>query len=143
MNASRGFRWFVRGVPAAALALLAGLAGAHPLGNFTISHYAAIDVGAAAIDIDYGLDLAEIPTFQEMERLDANHDGRVTDGERDAYLGAVSPAWAGGLSLTVDGRPERLALTSSRLVLLPGAGGLSTMRVWLSLSSPLPQGGGR
>ena len=40
---------------------------AHPLGNFSISHYSAIRVGSEGIGLRYVVDLAEIPTFQEMQ----------------------------------------------------------------------------
>ena len=37
------------------------------MGNFSISHYAAIRVLATSIEVRYVLDLAEIPTFQEIQ----------------------------------------------------------------------------
>ena len=44
---------------AAALAVLsAGLASAHPLGNFTINHYAGLRVGVDAIRLDVVVDMA-------------------------------------------------------------------------------------
>ena len=53
-------------VSAAAVALVApGAASAHPLGNFTVNHFAAVDLAGDAVFVRYALDLAEIPTFQE------------------------------------------------------------------------------
>ena len=40
---------------------------AHPLGNFSISHYTGIRVERDVIELHYVLDMAEIPTFQEMQ----------------------------------------------------------------------------
>ena len=40
---------------------------AHPMGNFSISHFAGLRIEAGAVEIRYILDLAEIPTFQEMQ----------------------------------------------------------------------------
>ena len=40
---------------------------AHPMGNFSISHFAGIRIEAGSVDLRYILDLAEIPTFQEMQ----------------------------------------------------------------------------
>ena len=37
---------------------------AHPMGNFSISHYARINASSTAISIHAVLDYAEIPTFQ-------------------------------------------------------------------------------
>jgi len=57
------------------LALGAGLpshASAHPLGNFTINHYAGIRVGRDAIQLDVVIDMAEIPAFSEQRQLDTN-----------------------------------------------------------------------
>ena len=56
------------------LLLIAGLmvfapraAFAHPMGNFSISHFAGLRIEAGAVDLRYILDMAEIPTFQEMQ----------------------------------------------------------------------------
>ena len=40
---------------------------AHPLGNFTVSRYSGIHVSPQEIRVDYVVDMAEIPTFQEMD----------------------------------------------------------------------------
>jgi len=37
-------------------------ASAHPLGNFTVNHYAGIEVAGDRVYVRYVLDLAEIPT---------------------------------------------------------------------------------
>ena len=42
-------------------------ASAHPMGNFSISHFAGIRIEAGRVELRYILDLAEIPTFQEMQ----------------------------------------------------------------------------
>src|SRR5262249_10683036 len=42
-------------------------ATAHPLGNFSISHYSGIRVSKDAIELRYMIDMAEIPTFQEIQ----------------------------------------------------------------------------
>ncbi|MEA3214186.1 MAG: hypothetical protein QOJ19_342 [Acidimicrobiia bacterium] len=36
---------------------LAASAGAHPLGNFTVNHYAGLHVSARPVRVDYVLDL--------------------------------------------------------------------------------------
>ena len=41
---------------------------AHPMGNFSISHYAGIRVEPDYIELRYLIDMAEIPTFQEMQQ---------------------------------------------------------------------------
>ena len=42
----------------------AGRRAGHPMGNFSISHYAAIRVLADGVELRYLLDLAEIPPFR-------------------------------------------------------------------------------
>ena len=51
----------------AVLALASAPAAAHPLGNFSISHYAGIVHRGRRVRIRYMIDLAEIPTFQEIQ----------------------------------------------------------------------------
>ena len=55
------------GVLVAALVLgVAPAARAHPLGNFTVNRYAEVVVGPESVTVRYVLDLAEIPSFQEL-----------------------------------------------------------------------------
>ena len=44
---------------------------AHPLGNFTVNHFAAVEASGSSLYVRYVLDLAEIPTFQEGDRVRA------------------------------------------------------------------------
>jgi ABC-type nickel/cobalt efflux system permease component RcnA len=111
---------------------------AHPLGNFTINRYAALTVSAQTLSVHYVVDMAEIPTFQEIATIDADHDGSLSDGERGAYVESASPALGGRLHLTVDGRPLVLTLIRRSFELPPGAGGLPTLRLDLVLTAELP-----
>ena len=43
------------------------VAAAHPMGNFSISHYAGITVDPRRVEVRYLIDMAEIPTFQELQ----------------------------------------------------------------------------
>ena len=53
-------------------ALLAPAAAvAHPLGNFTVNSYSGIELAGNRVYVHYVLDLAEIPTFQEGDRVRA------------------------------------------------------------------------
>src|SRR5216683_7761047 len=71
------------------LVLLLGVAAhpaaAHPLGNFTVNHYSRVTVLGDAIRIRYVLDLAEIPSIQEMRSADTDGTGTVTAAEWEAY----------------------------------------------------------
>ena len=57
-------------VAAVALAVPRG-AAAHPLGNFTVNHYAAVELAGNRVFVRYVLDLAEIPTYQSGDRVRA------------------------------------------------------------------------
>jgi nickel/cobalt transporter (NicO) family protein len=100
---------------ALAAALVAPTAArAHPLGNFTVNRYAAIELSGGRIYVKAVLDLAEIPTFQEGNRV-----------RRPAFARELG----GKLQLEVDGKPARLRLLDSATHLRPGAGGLKTLRL--------------
>jgi nickel/cobalt transporter (NicO) family protein len=111
------------GVAAASLTL-PGLAGAHPLGNFTINRFSRIEVSVPRVYVRYVLDLAEIPTFQ-AGRIDARK--YATRIARNAHL-------------AVDGRPAALIPVRTALAHPRGAGGLRTTRLEVVLAGPLLQG---
>ena len=104
------------------LALLVGLlaalavpaaAQAHPLGNFTVNRYSAVEASGDRVYVKYVLDLAEIPTYQEGDRV-----------RRPGFPGRI----ARDLELELDGRPAELKAVASRVRSRPGAGGLPTLR---------------
>src|SRR5215475_5801440 len=107
---------------------------AHPLGNFTINHFARIESGAAAAGIRYVVDLAEIPTFQESQKADLDSDGNLSEAELNAYLDQVTPGYLAGLKLAVDGAPATLRLTAKSITKHPGAAGLFTLRMVYELT---------
>jgi hypothetical protein len=41
---------------------------AHPMGNFSVNHYARIEPGAQGVEILYVLDLAEVPAFELLQK---------------------------------------------------------------------------
>lgn len=107
----------------------AGAAGAHPLGNFTTNTYAGLVVSADDVDIDYVLDLAEVPTFQVAERLGRGADGLVDDRAVAAFRAEQCRDLADGVTLAVDGEAVRLRVVATDLTLPPGEAGLDTLRL--------------
>ena len=99
-------------VAAVALAVPRG-AAAHPLGNFTVNHYAAVELAGDRVFVRYVLDLAEIPTFQSGDRIRAP--------------GYAAEA-ANGLELRLGGDRAMLHPLDHRVSERPGAGGLPTLR---------------
>src|SRR5271165_2547129 len=83
------------------VALFPAASFAHPMGNFSISHYSAITIQGDSVDVLYLIDMAEIPTFQEMQ--EAGLTARLDDPNLQSYLTAKSGELASGLTLTVDG----------------------------------------
>jgi nickel/cobalt transporter (NicO) family protein len=100
---------------------------AHPMGNFSINHYTKIQAGESAIDLEYIIDMAEIPTFQEIQEK-----GLVPQRSHPSvarYLVRESETLKAGLILRLNGRPLSLETVSSGAIFPPGAGGLPTMKM--------------
>jgi nickel/cobalt transporter (NicO) family protein len=116
-------------VVALAIARRPQAAAAHPLGNFTINRYAQIALKADAAHIVYALDMAEIPTYQEMDTIDRDQNGTVSDAERSAYLAKKLPELARNLKLTVNGKALNLHVDSGNLSFSDGQGGLKILRI--------------
>ena len=133
--------------------LLAGLyaavtlpdsASAHPLGNFTINHLSQVRISQGSVEVNYILDQAEIPTFQEIQRFDRDGDGAITGSERGPLLQRKLAEIGPDLQLSVDGRD--VALAASRTATLsypPGQGGLSLTRVEAGFTASIPPGAHR
>jgi nickel/cobalt exporter len=92
---------------------LPGAAAAHPLGNFTVNRYSGIELAGNRVYVHYVLDLAEIPTFQEGDRVRAP---------------GFAERMARGLDLQIDGRRAPLRALEHEFHFRPGAGGLKTLR---------------
>jgi ABC-type nickel/cobalt efflux system permease component RcnA len=120
----------------ASLVLPAG-AAAHPLGNFTINHYAGIVVGPGEIRIDFVIDQAEIPTFEERRRFDDDGDGELSDAEIAAAEEQECGDLTGALYLAVDRAEVPLQVAGTGLTFPLGAG-LPTMRLVCEYTASFP-----
>ena len=114
-------------------------AEAHPLGNFTINHYSRLEFAHEKAQIDYVLDFAEIPTFQQKGQLDPNGDGELSDAEARAYLDAELPSLVENLQLRVGKHSLPLRVLDSSAAYRPGQGGLPILRVEVRLLAELPK----
>src|ERR1039457_548489 len=85
------------------IVVLPGIALAHPLGNFTVNHYAGIRVEPDRIIVDLVIDEAEIPTFQDRLRIDTDGDGVISDDEANVERLAACPRLIPDPTLGVDG----------------------------------------
>jgi ABC-type nickel/cobalt efflux system permease component RcnA len=118
--------------------ILAPVAAAHPLGNFTINHYTGLQFSRDAIEIDFVLDMAEIPAFQEMATFDANANGQPDLSETAAYHRAKCDALQRDLVFKLAGRRLALNLVSSAVEFPAGAGGLPTLRLSCNFRAVIP-----
>jgi nickel/cobalt transporter (NicO) family protein len=109
-------------------ALVPAVAMAHPLGNFTVNQYTRLDLGDA-VSVRYVLDMAEIPTFQRRQIVDADGDGRISTAEAASESKRLVAIVAPHLLLLVDGRPVELAISEQHVRFPRGQGGLSTTRL--------------
>jgi ABC-type nickel/cobalt efflux system permease component RcnA len=100
---------------------------AHPMGNFSVNHYSKISVERDGIKVSYIIDLAEIPTYQELQQ--GNIAADVADPSVTRFVGLRGVELGRGLSLLVDGQRLPLRLVSSQVIFPPGAGGLPTMKM--------------
>jgi ABC-type nickel/cobalt efflux system permease component RcnA len=111
-----------------ALCLLLGQRSfAHPMGNFSVNHYSKISVESDGIKVSYIIDLAEIPTYQELQQ--GNVTANVSDPAVTRFVGLRGVELGRGLSLLVDGKHLPLRLVSSQVIFPLGAGGLPTMKM--------------
>jgi high-affinity nickel-transport protein len=100
------------------------------MGNFSVNHYSKIVVEGDEIRIRYIIDLAEIPTYQELQK--AGISATAIDPNSAAVINYVSARGADlghGLTLTLDGKPAALRIISSDVIFPLGAGGLPTMKM--------------
>jgi ABC-type nickel/cobalt efflux system permease component RcnA len=123
-------RFILAAIAALALILIPLPLSAHPMGNFSISHYAGIRVEPGFIELHYLIDMAEIPTFQEMQQN--NFVARAEDERVQAYLSKQAEAFKQGLLITLNGQPLPLQITSQDILFSPGAGNLPTMKFGLT-----------
>jgi ABC-type nickel/cobalt efflux system permease component RcnA len=99
-----------------AFAFAPAQADAHPLGNFTVNHYLGVVVRPDSVLLDYVVDMAEIPAFQERPVIEADPARACRD-------------LAGGIVVHIDERRIVPEPTTTRLTFPPGQAGLDTLRL--------------
>ena len=121
-----------------AVAVLASVApaAAHPLGNFSISHYAGIEIQADAVEIRYLIDMAEIPTFQAIQ--DEGLVAEVGHPSVAPWTTRAAATLGRGLRLEVAGQSLTLSPGATQIVFPPGAGDLPTLKLGVVYRAALP-----
>lgn len=111
----------------------AGLA--HPLGNFSVNRYAGLRLAADGVELRYIVDMAEIPTFQEIQET-----GIVPEPDHPSvgpWASRKAEALREGLTLEVNGHRLALEVASREVIFPPGAGGLPTLKIGIRYRVPL------
>jgi nickel/cobalt transporter (NicO) family protein len=102
---------------------------AHPLGNFSVNSFTRIEVEKTRVRLNCILDMAEIPAFQESQKIDADQNGTLEQPELDAYLENLTAQFAANLNLLIDDRRVPIQTVSKDVSRPAGAGNLPTLRI--------------
>ncbi len=108
-------------------AAAAAFACAHPMGNFSVNHYARFESAPGGLRIRYVMDLAEIPTFELFQQWGEGADPKLKALEQ-------ARAWARGLTLRIDGGPVAARVLRATITLAEGAGNMQTSRIVADLA---------
>src|SRR5262245_20244005 len=120
-------RFLTVGLLAFMLLAFARSGAAHPLGNFSISQYSALRIDGKEIELRYLVDMAEIPTFQEIQ--ENGIVAKTGDSSLNNYLERKAGLLREGLVLEINGKRLELRAESKDIIFPPGAGGLPTLKV--------------
>ena len=114
-------------------------AGAHPAGFTSINRYLGIVCeDNDLLRIAYLLDFAEMPSYAEIELLDADHDGSVSPDEQRAYLDRRLPPLIEQWEIEVAGVRVQPHVAASSLEIRDGEQGLSTIRIVAEIDIDTP-----
>ena len=127
---------FRRGARLSLLLLMPAFTWAHPMGNFSINHESKIAIRADGVEVRYFIDMAEIPTYQELQA--SNLQPNTDDTQVRKYAAKEAELLRKGLALEVDGRLLALHVVSWDVIFPQGAGGLPTMKFGFIYRAPLP-----
>lgn len=108
---------------------------AHPLGNFSVNRYSRIEIGRDQVRLRYALDLAEIPTLQELRA--AGFAGRPSQSESDQFLQAKASQLAAGARLALNGSQVVWSIEGASLSFVPGQADLDTLRIVATFAAPV------
>lgn len=113
-------------------------AHAHPLGNFTVNRFSALEISIDQLVVRQVIDFAEVPTFQELAVIDANRDGDIADTELDTYARSKSTDLLAGIRVTTTEGALALDVVDARAQLLDGQADLDILRIEIDYSADLP-----
>jgi len=109
---------------------------AHPLGNFTINQYVGLNVSREMIIVDYVVDMAEIPAFQELAPFDSDRDRQPDSPAIQKYPADKCASLLADFDLLLSDRRMDLTPASSAVEFPVGVGGLPTLRLTCEFRAP-------
>src|SRR5271170_4761350 len=109
-----------------AVLIFASCAAAHPMGNFSVSHYSRLDFNAHGLQLTYVLDLAEIPTLELFQQWQIDGKDQQQLQQRTTEQAA---AWLRNLTISTDGNQLTPQLREATAKIADGAGGMLVLRV--------------
>ncbi len=107
--------------------LCAGALAAHPMGNFSVNHFSRLQAGAHGVELQYVLDLAEIPTFELLRAWKIDRSGPPS--ELNAHAAEQAREWLAHLEVTAGGVQVRPRFQSVKATFSDGAGNLPVLRL--------------
>src|SRR5579885_3476347 len=117
----------------ACLFLLApGAAFAHPMGNFSVSHYTRLEVSGKGVEVTYVLDLAEVPAYKLLRgwKLQGeNPKARPAQSALEAKAAEQAREWAKDLEFQSAGQRVEPRFVRAEIKLTDGADGLASARI--------------
>src|SRR5215813_4157305 len=99
--------------------LIAGTVCAHPLGNFSVNHYARLEPSAKGVEIRYVIDMAEMPTFELLREWGLERSSPREMLEKRATEQARK--WINGLRLRANGSAVIPSVHSASYTISSGA----------------------
>lgn len=110
------------------------LSWAHPLGNFSLNHYNSLEIHPDGIITQHVLDFAEIPSYNELSRVDTDGDNKVTLKEMRQYKETLRSRLLPGWILLLKLADEKAQLLKpevirNEVILSRGEGGLTCLLI--------------
>ncbi|MEM9776192.1 MAG: hypothetical protein AAF902_16565 [Chloroflexota bacterium] len=108
MTTRKALTWFIILLGIGTLSV----AQAHSLGQETLSKHSLFTITDTTLTLEYTLDMAERPTFEELRRMDTNNDEITSQEEADQYVLDTAERLISKIDLSVNGQPVMLEMTS-------------------------------
>ncbi|MEW6233935.1 MAG: sulfite exporter TauE/SafE family protein [Candidatus Omnitrophota bacterium] len=111
-------------------------AWSHPLGNFSLNHYTVIEIHPQIVIAQHVLDFAEIPSYNELAKVDVDNDNLVTPQEIENYRAGVSKRFLPSFHYALigeNGASEALtpSVQDKKIILSYGQAGLTCLQIRL------------